>query len=348
MALRSSLLAAVTLLAGCARGNVPASPAPSPDTIVPPGPPIRGELRKHGDALAFTVCGAPESTGQPLSGKSAEIADAWKAMGIPDDGALYVEVRGTADRAAFRVEELVRARPVGEGARCLQPVFDGDFVVNGNEPFWAIEIRRDGIVYRAPDIPKGRTYPYAVTRTAGQPFYATRLPGPPASMLEIELRPRRCVDSMSGEIRSYVAHVTLDQRELHGCATEGFPLDELGDGPLDELRRYAGTYEAGGPLWKTEPLKERLAALLGDKLAAFETRFQITGPLRQEGGVYYATGNQAHQGGIDVAAFLADPETDTINVVLVENRKREDFKEGGREVTVPAEVRTFLANVETP
>jgi putative lipoprotein len=301
---------------------------------------VRGELTKQADALRFTVCGAPESSVVPLSGKTAEITDAWQAMAGGDDGALYVELRGAPDRAAFRVEELVRARPVGEGARCAQPVFDGDFVVSGNEPFWAVEIRSDGITYRSPEMPKGRTYPYAVTRAAGQPVYATRIDGPSASMLEIEIKPKRCVDSMSGEIRSFEARVVLDGRELHGCAAAGVPPGEFGDGALDELRRYAGTYE---PFWKRGPLHQRLATLLGAKLPAFESRFQVAGPLREDGGVYYATGNMAHQGGSDVAAFLADPDTDTINVVIVEDGKREDFKEGDREVTVPAEVRTFLS-----
>jgi len=239
------------------------------------------------------VCGSPASAAAILTGQSAEIEDAWKSFEVPDAGGLYLEVRGTPDRAGFRVEQLLRARPIGEGASCATPVFDGDFVINGEEPFWAIEIRRDGIVFRSPEEPKGRKYPYAVTRTAGQPFYATRLTGPPASMLEIELKPKRCVDSMSGEIRSHEARVMLD-----------------------------------------------------GKLGAFETRFQVAGPLKQENGVYFATGNQQHQGGIDVAAFVADPESDTINVVLVENRKREDFKEGGRDVPLPAEVRTFLSELE--
>jgi hypothetical protein len=34
--------------------------------------------------------------------------------------------------------------------------------------------------------------------------------------------------------------------------------------------------------------------------------------------------------------------------VIVENRKREDFKEGGREVPLPLEVKTLLASLESP
>ena len=106
------------------------------------------------------------------------------------------------------------------------------------------------------------------------------------------------------------------------------------------------TYEPQALLWKSEPLRARLPALLGPKLARFEERFQVSGPLRKDRGIYFATGNLPHQGGVDVAAFLADPDSDTINVVIVENRKREDFKEGGRDVAVPPEVAAFLTNLE--
>ena len=346
MARAASVLMTVLVVAACGRAPAPVSPKADTPSPVPPGPPVRGELRTGPDGLAFTVCGFSESAAVPLTGKFAEIDDAWKALEIPDGGGLYLEVRGGMDRGRFRVEELVRARSLGEGGSCKQPVFDGDFVLNGNEPFWAIDIRRDGIVYRSPEEPKGRKYPYAATRSAGELFYATRLPGNPGSVLEIDITPKRCVDSMSGEIRSFEAKVMLDGRELHGCAAEGVPLGEFGDAPLDELARFAGTYETLGPLWKSEPLKGRLASLLGGKLPEFLSRFQVGGPLREENGVYFATGNKQHQGGVDLAAFVADPDSDTINVVIVENRKREDFKEGGRDVPLPLEVRTFLENPE--
>lgn len=344
---RVSCLIALGLALACGRTTAPSSSAPAETpSPVPPGPPIRGELRKTGDGLRFNVCGAPDSAAVPLSGTSAEIEDALKSLEVQEGGGLYLEVRGWPDRAGFRVAELVRARPLGEGSSCKQPVFDGDFFLSGNEPFWAIDILRTGIVYRSPEEPKGRTYPYAATRSAGELFYATRIEGTPGSILEIDIEPKRCVDSMSGEIGSFEARVKLDGRELHGCASAGVPFGEFGDAPLDELARFAGTYETQGPLWKAEPLAKRLEALLDGKLAAFEARFQVAGPLREEQGIFYATGNKQHRGGIDVAAFVADPESDTINVVIVENRKREDFKEGGRDVPLPAEVTTFLKNLE--
>jgi hypothetical protein len=63
-------------------------------------------------------------------------------------------------------------------------------------------------------------------------------------------------------------------------------------------------------------------------------------------GVFYVTGNKAHEGGSDTAVLLADPATDTIEVILVTHGTRQDLKEGGRDVTLPADVATFLGNTD--
>ena len=45
---------------------------------------------------------------------------------------------------------------------------------------------------------------------------------------------------------------------------------------------------------------------------------------------------------------MADPATDTINVILVTGGVREDFKEAGRDVTLPAEVAALFASQAKP
>ena len=80
----------------------------------------------------------------------------------------------------------------------------------------------------------------------------------------------------------------------------------------------------------------------------FLENMKVQGPLMKDNGVFYVTGNRPHQGGSDNAIFLADPATDTIAVILFVNGSRRDFKEGGREVELPAEVVTTIGNMETP
>jgi uncharacterized membrane protein len=261
---------------------------------------------------------------------------------------VYAELRGTpsSDGRSFAVDALVRLRPGGEGPSCGAPVFDGDFVANGNEPFWGIEIRRDAIVFRSPDVPKGRAYPYSALPTAqGTIAYATKLGRPKVSTLAVTIGPGRCIDGMSGEIRSFKAHVELDGRTLDGCAAAGVPEGGFGDDPLDELARWAGATPSSSGLWSSPLVKPRLASLLGPGLPAFEAGMQVTGPLMRDGGVLYVLGNKRGEGGRDVAIFLAEPGTDTIEVVLVEKGRRADFKEGGREVPLPAEAQTMIRSL---
>jgi hypothetical protein len=197
-------------------------------------------------------------------------------------------------------------------------------------------------------MPQGRTYPYAFTRTeTGSVVYATKTDGPVVSTLEVSFDAARCVDSMSGELRSFKAHVTLDGRKLSGCALAGVPHGEFGNAPLDELNRFAGAYPHTVHLWKEPVIQKRLEALLGTKLTAFLDNMQVQSPLMKDGGVFYVMGNKTHQGGLDNAFFLADPASDTIVVTLFVKGVRQEFKEGGRDVALPAEIVTMIGNMET-
>jgi len=126
----------------------------------------------------------------------------------------------------------------------------------------------------------------------------------------------------------------------------GVPRGEFGNDPLDELNRFAGVYPPTVHLWDDAALHKRLEALLGPSMKTFVENMKVQSPVMKDGGVFYVTGNKPHEGGADSAAFLADPDSDTIAVILFENGARRDFKEGGRDVALPAEVTTFLGNME--
>jgi len=312
--------------------------------------PVRGIVTASGTVTTFRECGAPAEAAMPLTDPGGELARAFTSLHAKPVDGIYVEFDGApaADGKTLAWTKLLRARGLREGIACDAPVFEGEFVANGNEPFWAIEIRENGIVYRSPELPKGRIYPYAFTRTAsGAVVYATKTDGPVVSTLEISLEPARCVDSISGELRSFKAHVALDGLELSGCALAGVPHGEFGDAPLDELNRFTGAYPHTVHLWKEPVIQKRLEALLGTKLTAFLDNMQVQSPLMKDGGVFYVMGNKPHQGGLDNAFFLADPASDTIAVTLYVNGARHDFNEGGREVALPAEVVTMIGNMET-
>jgi len=312
--------------------------------------PLRGIVTTSGEVATFSLCGAPAGAAVTLTGPAGELADAFASLNAKPTDGIYVEIQGgpSADGTSYVWTKIVRARGVGEGIACDAPVFEGEFVANGNEPFWAIEIRDKGIVYRSPEIPQGRVYPYALTPTASDAvLYASKTNDPVVSTIEIALEPARCIDSMSGELRSFKAHLVLDGQRLEGCAREGVPHGEFGDAPLDELRRFAGAYPRTVHLWDEPVIHERLLALLGTAMPLFLEAMKVQSPLIKDNEIYYVTGNKPHRGGLDNAAFLADPASDTLAVILYVNGTRRDFKEGGRDVAIPKEVVAMIDTLET-
>ena len=342
-------LAAIPLLLvffacdGPKRGPAPAE-QPSTETADEPSSnrATRGILTISGGVTTFRECGTPAAAAMTLTDDGGEFAKAFAALETKPADGIYVELGGAPG-------ELRRAVDLRDSTACDVPVFEGEFVASGNEPFWEIEIRGNGIVYRSPELPKGHVYPYAFTRTAsGAVVYATKTDDPVVSTLEISLEPARCVDSMSGELRSFIAHVTIDGRRLSGCALAGIPRGEFGDAPLDELNRFKGTYPHTVHLWDEPVIHKRLDALLATSMKTFLENMKVQSPLMKDQGVFYVTGNKPHQGGLDNAMFLADPASDTLAVILYVNGARQDFKEGGRDIALPAEVVTTIGNMETP
>lgn len=310
--------------------------------------PVRGIATTSGGITTFCECGAPAGRVLTLADRGGELAKAFASLGGTAQRGLYLELEGApdADGKTFAWTSLLRARALGEALACDAPVFEGEFTANGNKPFWAIEIRENGITYREPGIPKGITFPYAFTRTeTGAVLYATKTGGPVVSTLEVALEPARCVDSMSREWRSFKAHVVLDGRKLEGCARAGVPHGEFGNVPLDELSRFAGAYPHTVQLWRDPALSNRLETLLGTTMNAFLENMKVQSPLMKDNGLFYVMGNKPHQGGLDSAFFLADPASDTIAVILFVNGSRRDFKEGGREIELPAEIVTTIGNM---
>lgn len=353
--IRAAAVPLVLLLAAC---GSPTSVKPSAENNATPAAgdassklPVRGIVSTSGAVTIFRECGAPDAAAMTVTDPGGELAKAFASLSVKPSDGIYVELGGAraVGGKALALTKLTRAHALRDFTACDAPVFEGEYVATGNEPFWAVEIREAGIIYRDPGLPKGRTYPYAFTRTeTDSVVYATKLESPAVSTLEIAMEPASCVDSMSGELRSFKAHVTLDGRKLEGCAAAGVPYGEFGNAPLDELNRFTGTYPHTVPLWTDPLVQTRLEALLGPAKPLFLENMKVQGPLMKDGGVFYVIGNKPHLGGLYSAFFLADPASDTMAVILFVNGARQDFKEGGRDVALPAEVVTMLGNMGKP
>jgi hypothetical protein len=113
---------------------------------------------------------------------------------------------------------------------------------------------------------------------------------------------------------------------------------------LAALRPLVGRYPREIDLWNREPLAGRLRALLGEKLETFARNTEVQGPLLEEQGILYVTGNRQHSGGSDAAALVVDLRRDAVWVWLLVGGESEAFLDRDVEVELPADVRIVLEN----
>jgi uncharacterized membrane protein len=133
------------------------------------------------------------------------------AEGLPEAARAYAGV--------FVLEEVLYAAAQDAVKGCSAP--PGAYVVaaRGQEPFWAVEVNEDRIVWRQPDEPKEIAFGAPQTEDAeGAVRYLASGAGREVDVL-IEAEP--CRDSMSGEFFAYSAKAKLDTREFSGCARVG-------------------------------------------------------------------------------------------------------------------------------
>lgn len=113
------------------------------------------------------------------------------------------------------------------------------------------------------------------------------------------------------------------------------------------LSRYVGKYPNDGVNFlATPPLSDRLEELLGDDFDKFQENMQTVGPLSEENGLLYITGNKDNDGGNNAAALVINPEQDTLFVWTlfdgVSSAVTEE--EEGVTVPVPVDVQTMMEN----
>jgi len=113
---------------------------------------------------------------------------------------------------------------------------------------------------------------------------------------------------------------------------------------LAALRAQVGKYPRDVGLFESEPLHERLLALLGTRYTAFLLNFGTQGPLSEEGPVLYALGNKPHAGGDSAAILLIDVPRDLIHVHLLDEREMAEFRERDEPIELPADVQTTISN----
>jgi hypothetical protein len=115
-------------------------------------------------------------------------------------------------------------------------------------------------------------------------------------------------------------------------------------GALAYLDGMVGKYPEQSGLLASQPLANRLTALLGPDLPQLIENLQVRAPLQMEAGVYYLTGAKQQGGGTDAAALVIDPAQDVIYVVMLVSGARSEYVERGVKPPLPADVQKMLSN----
>jgi uncharacterized membrane protein len=119
----------------------------------------------------------------------------------------------------FVLEEVTYAAVQGQVRGCDEPAPSYIVAARGSEPFWAVEVGDNGIVWRQPAEPKEIALGAPQTQDAeGAVRYHASGNG---HELELQVDAQTCRDPMSGELFAYAARAVLDGKEFSGCARVG-------------------------------------------------------------------------------------------------------------------------------
>ncbi len=162
-------------------------------------------------------------------------------------------------------------------------------------------------------------------------------------------------------IRALVAFVSLVSLAAVACGGEAdqaappqpktpppavVALPESFPSELVVLRPLVGRYPRDIDLWNREPLAARLHALLAARFEDLLRNTEVQGPLLEEQGILYVTGNQQYSGGSDAAALVVDLRRDALWVWLLVDGESQVFLERDVDIELPADVRIVIENAD--
>ena len=226
--LTAGLLALACAAAAHAQGSAAAASKPADD--VPAGSTGRGTLVLAADQKVFKPCGADREfwVNDVTNGDLATVYE--KLAGGPGKP-LFVDVRGVLEQPpktgagssyprVLRVVELRRADPAGAG--CRENLRHFELRAWGDDPFWRVDVSRNGIIWSSYSAPSSVAFPYGPPRRDGATIrYAAVRDGAERHELDLLMKPGRCTDARTGAVTWLTVEARLDGRALRGCAYEG-------------------------------------------------------------------------------------------------------------------------------
>jgi uncharacterized membrane protein len=177
---------------------------------------LRGLVRDLGGRLQFMPCdGAPLALEDRTQGQ--DVVRALRELTAAQEGRpMFVEIYGareTGGNAGIGVVELRRAAV--ETAGCRERFDQREWVANGNEPSWRLEVTSRDMVMSVLGGQSAQRVPHGGPQKSGGGLEYTSTDG---TDLLVTIDERRCIDSQSGSLFAYVVEVRSEGRTYAGCA----------------------------------------------------------------------------------------------------------------------------------
>lgn len=119
---------------------------------------------------------------------------------------------------------------------------------------------------------------------------------------------------------------------------------------LQSLDSYVGSYPSEGQINFLEQgaLAQRLKALLGGQYRHFLANMRTVGPLQANAaGHWYITGNRPHEGGMEAAAVVIDPQRNTLRVWMLHEGQQTEYQDpAAPTIPWPDDVVTMQRNAQ--
>ena len=138
---------------------------------------------------------------------------------------------------------------------------------------------------------------------------------------------------------------------LVACQNTSQALVAKDEGQLawSALQAQVGRYQYESPFLQQGVMASRMQHLLGTQARAFLRNLEVAGPLRQEGSVYFITGNRQHEGGLNAGVVALDAQSDTMRIWWLQNGQPRVVQDPGAAFSWPQEANQMISNaVATP
>ncbi len=168
-----------------------------------------------------------------------------------------------------------------------------------------------------------------------------------APLAEIKQQAATALDkagTLAGELQPKVQQEVDALKQQAGAVREVVSAWQ-GKGDWTVLEKQVGQYPRDSGLFDKPPLAAPLKALLGKDLAKFKRFMDTQGPLQQDR-LLFVTGNKRHAAQDGAAYLLIDVSQRKLEAGLIENGLLKVYASEGTPLQTPAEVRTFIGNLQ--